>query len=149
MCLGGSTVVAKRAQLGVGDADLIVVDHVGGNVNQSARAARADEVVGASNVNRARNVVGSRAGAAPHEVAGDDRVLQGDRTTHPVNAAASTGRRGIVVGALVGDGNAGQRGAAGGAVVVDAAAIVIRAITADGAVRERQRSVVAGTNVEE
>ena len=136
MRLGWSPIVGQRAELGIRDADLIVVDHVGGNVDQSARPACADEVVGASGVNRARDVVGGRRAAA-FKVTGDDRVLQceGGPAAHDINSATSTGGVCIIVGVIGSHSDAGQRSRAGGAVVVDAAAIVIGFVAADGAVR--------------
>ena len=61
MRLRGAAVVGERAEAGVCDADLIVVRAVG----EAARAARADEVVGACGVYRAGVVMSSAESVAP------------------------------------------------------------------------------------
>ena len=70
----GPPLLGERDEAGAGDADLIVVRAVG----QAARAARADEVVGAGGVYRAGvlDVVGGVGGAVLVEVAGDDGGAQ-------------------------------------------------------------------------
>ena len=136
MRFGWPTVVEQRAELGIGDPYLIVVDHVDCNVNQPARAAGADQVVGACGDNRARDVIGNR-DCGSLEVSGYYRVLQRERSqaNQDINAAAGAAARIIFVRSIVGHGDAGERGCAAGAVVVDSPTIVIGSVAADSAVR--------------
>ena len=87
-------VVAQGAQPGVGHADQVAVDPV----DQTARAAGADQVVGARD--RADDVAGAAEGV---RIAGDDRVGQRDR------AADCRCRRRRGNGGVAADRGAGHR----------------------------------------
>src|SRR5205807_2117099 len=78
---------------------------------------------------------------------GHDRVLQCDRAADDVKAAASAGCVIVIVSSIVSYRDAGERSRAGGAVIVDAAAIIVGIVAADRAVRNCQRSVGSGTDV--